>query len=98
MMRDASMAGLVPAIAFLNARAHGRGTDPVKRGVGLTRRQAHASLSGLVTMLSSPDTIFAVASGFGRAAVAVVRISGPQTRSVLEMIAGAVPAQPRRMV
>ncbi|HEX2556309.1 MAG TPA: tRNA uridine-5-carboxymethylaminomethyl(34) synthesis GTPase MnmE [Microvirga sp.] len=45
----------------------------------------------------SSDTIFAAASGFGRAAVTVVRISGPGTGTVLEAIAGGVPAQARRM-
>jgi tRNA modification GTPase len=43
------------------------------------------------------DTIFALASGFGRSAVAVVRISGPHTRTILEMVAGGLPA-PRRLV
>jgi tRNA modification GTPase len=42
------------------------------------------------------DTIFAVATGFGRAAVSVIRISGPQTRSILEAMAGALPP-PRRL-
>jgi tRNA modification GTPase len=42
-------------------------------------------------------TIFAVATGFGRAAISVIRISGPQTRFILETIAGGVP-QPRRLV
>lgn len=42
------------------------------------------------------DTIFAPASGFGRAAVNVIRLSGPGTRSVLQGIAGGVP-EPRRM-
>jgi tRNA modification GTPase len=45
----------------------------------------------------STDTIFAAASGFGRAAVTVVRISGPGTRTVLEALAGSVPEQARRM-
>jgi tRNA modification GTPase len=40
------------------------------------------------------DTIFAPASGFGRAAIAVIRISGPRTRAVLEAMAGGAP--PRR--
>ncbi|KAA2237845.1 tRNA uridine-5-carboxymethylaminomethyl(34) synthesis GTPase MnmE [Salinarimonas soli] len=44
----------------------------------------------------STDTIFAPASGFGRAAVAVIRISGGGTRFALETIAGGVP-EPRRM-
>jgi tRNA modification GTPase len=44
----------------------------------------------------SQDTIFAPASGAGRAAIAVVRLSGPATRGVLEAMAGGVPAA-RRM-
>ncbi|MCH8173425.1 MAG: tRNA uridine-5-carboxymethylaminomethyl(34) synthesis GTPase MnmE, partial [Proteobacteria bacterium] len=40
-------------------------------------------------------TIFALASGKGRAGVAVVRISGPRTKSVVEKICGDLP-QPRR--
>jgi len=45
--------------------------------------------------MRSDDTIFASASGYGRAAVCLVRISGPKSRSVLETMAGSVPA-PRR--
>jgi tRNA modification GTPase len=45
---------------------------------------------------SSSDTIFAVASGFGRAAVSIVRISGSRSQSVLEELAGALP-DPRRL-
>jgi tRNA modification GTPase len=45
---------------------------------------------------SETDTIFAPASGFGRAAVAVIRLSGPGTRGVLHAIAGGVP-EARRM-
>src|ERR1700733_10651275 len=41
------------------------------------------------------DTIFAVASGTGRAAIAVMRISGPATRPVLARLCGRVPP-PRR--
>ena len=41
------------------------------------------------------DTIFAPASGSGKAAIAIVRISGPQTRFVLETIAGSLP-RPRQ--
>ena len=43
----------------------------------------------------SPDTIFAPATAPGRAAVAVLRISGPATREALMHIAGRVP-EPRR--
>ena len=46
--------------------------------------------------MNSEDTIFAVASGFGRAGVAVVRISGGQSRRALEaLLRGRVP-EPRR--
>jgi tRNA modification GTPase len=37
------------------------------------------------------DTIIAPASGAGRAAIAVIRISGPRTRAVLEALTGGVP-------
>ena len=49
----------------------------------------------MVTMTAFQDTIFAPASGAGRAAVAVIRISGPATRDVLLRIAGRLP-EPRR--
>jgi tRNA modification GTPase len=42
------------------------------------------------------DTIFAPASGHGRAAVAVIRLSGPASRAVLEGMAGGLPP-PRRL-
>lgn len=41
------------------------------------------------------DTIFALATAAGRAAVAVVRVSGPGTRAVVEALAGKVP-RPRQ--
>ncbi|HXW70494.1 MAG TPA: tRNA uridine-5-carboxymethylaminomethyl(34) synthesis GTPase MnmE [Methylocella sp.] len=40
------------------------------------------------------DTIFALASGVGRAAIAVVRLSGPKTRAIVMALAGALP-EPR---
>jgi tRNA modification GTPase len=46
--------------------------------------------------VNSDDTIFAPASGHGRAAIAVIRMSGPGTRGAVEALAGAVPP-PRRM-
>ena len=46
--------------------------------------------------MRSDDTIFAAASGFGRAAVSVIRISGPATASILDTLAGGRPA-PRRL-
>jgi tRNA modification GTPase len=45
--------------------------------------------------MRSDDTIFAIASGFGRSAVCLIRISGPRSRFILETIAGAVPAERR---
>ncbi|HEX7532585.1 MAG TPA: tRNA uridine-5-carboxymethylaminomethyl(34) synthesis GTPase MnmE [Methyloceanibacter sp.] len=44
--------------------------------------------------MSTPDTIVALASGVGPSAIAVVRVSGPGTRAVLEALAGGVP-EPR---
>ena len=41
------------------------------------------------------DTIYATATAAGRAAVAVVRVSGPGTKAVLDALAGGVPP-PRR--
>ena len=41
------------------------------------------------------DTIVALASGAGRAAIAVIRISGARTRAVLEALCGGAPP-PRR--
>lgn len=46
-------------------------------------------------MAGSQDTIFAIASGLGRSAISVIRLSGPRTRFVLETIAKPVPA-PRK--
>lgn len=38
--------------------------------------------------MSASDTIYAVSSGSGRAAIALIRISGRQTRAILEAMAG----------
>ncbi len=46
---------------------------------------------------SSNDTIFAPATGQGRAAICVIRISGPKSRFILETIAAPV-AVPRTLV
>lgn len=42
-------------------------------------------------VLRRDDTIFALSSGVGRAAIAIVRISGPSVRRVLERLCGRVP-------
>lgn len=47
--------------------------------------------------MRSDDTIFAIASGPGRAAVCLIRISGGQSRTILERMAKGVP-EPRRAV
>jgi tRNA modification GTPase len=44
--------------------------------------------------MRTDDTIFAIASGHGRAAVCIIRISGKQSRTILEVLGGTVP-QPR---
>lgn len=47
-------------------------------------------------MINSGDTIFALASGLGRAGIAVIRLSGPACRDALgALLAGALP-EPRR--
>lgn len=47
--------------------------------------------------VTSRDTIFALSSGAGRAAVAVIRVSGPDTRRVLESLCGKLPVPRRAM-
>ena len=42
-------------------------------------------------IVASNDTIVAPASGAGRAAIAVIRMSGPTPRHVLEALCGGVP-------
>lgn len=48
-------------------------------------------------MMSNTDTIYALATGHGKSALSVIRISGPQTRTVLSRMAGGVP-EPRLLV
>ncbi len=48
--------------------------------------------------MRSDDTIFAMASGHGRAAVCLIRISGPESRLILERMAGRVPEARRAVV
>ena len=38
-----------------------------------------------------PDTIYAVATGVGRAAISIVRVSGPLARDIARILAGRVP-------
>lgn len=49
------------------------------------------------TSMAEHDTIFAPASGFGRAAICVIRLSGPGVRRALQALAGGVP-EARRLV
>jgi tRNA modification GTPase len=44
--------------------------------------------------MSANDTIFAVSSGSGRAAIAVIRLSGPRAREIVSDMTGGMP-QPR---
>ena len=46
--------------------------------------------------MTASDTIYAVSSGTGRSAVAIMRISGSQTSALLESISGSLPP-PRRL-
>jgi tRNA modification GTPase len=47
--------------------------------------------AGALTQGESAQTIFALASGVGRAAIAVLRISGAKTGAILEVLAGRRP-------
>src|SRR5690606_4382197 len=49
------------------------------------------------TQMGSQDTIFAPASGFGRAAICVVRMSGAGCAGALRALCGRLP-EPRRLV
>jgi len=51
----------------------------------------------LIAGVMQQDTIFAMASGAGRAAIAVMRVSGPRAEALLAALAGGLPA-PRRAV
>jgi tRNA modification GTPase len=57
-------------------------------------RDSVESLTGRDGAPVGADTVVAPASGAGPSAVAVIRISGPRTRAVLEALIGSVP-QPR---
>ena len=43
--------------------------------------------------MTASDTIFALSSGAGRAGIAVIRLSGPGTSSLLQSMAGPLPAE-----
>ncbi len=49
-------------------------------------QHAHLTPTGFV-----PDTIFAPATGFGRAAVAIIRISGPSAHEAIRVLTGGLP-------
>ena len=48
--------------------------------------------------MKSSETIFAPASGAGRAAICVIRISGPQTSAILSDLTGSLPPYKGRIV
>jgi tRNA modification GTPase len=43
--------------------------------------------------MQASDTIFALSSGAGKAGIAVIRVSGPQARQALELLASPVPKE-----
>ena len=47
--------------------------------------------------MTATDTIFAVSSGTGRSAVAVIRLSGPESSRILASMTGGLP-NPRELV
>jgi hypothetical protein len=62
-----------------------------RRAIGLARLiPARSSLTPASTRFPG-DTIFAIASGAGRAALAVLRVSGPVTQQIVESVAGSLP-------
>lgn len=72
----------------------GQLTDARNRRLFLNAHQSTVALR----LENSPakDTIFAVASGQGRSAVAIVRISGPLAKPVLDALCGPFEFRPRR--
>ena len=48
-------------------------------------------MTGQPIQSRASDTIFALASGPGRAAIAIIRLSGPQTRTILQAMCGVPP-------
>jgi tRNA modification GTPase len=48
--------------------------------------------------MNGRTTIFAVSTGSGRAGIAVVRLSGPNCRTVLEVLTGSVPVARRAVL
>ncbi len=48
--------------------------------------------------MSAPDTIYAPASGSGRSAISVIRISGPATQATIDALAGPRPEARRAVV
>ena len=88
-------------------RSDGQGSWPGVLATGLGKRRADASIRGRcgsdeagkndACVDMDEDTIFAVATGAGRAAIAVMRISGPASAAMLVALTGSVPP-PRRAV
>jgi hypothetical protein len=57
----------------------------------MTDRPSLGFRAACASALSTSDTIFAIASGAGRAALAVLRVSGPVTQQIVESVAGSLP-------
>jgi tRNA modification GTPase len=70
---------------------------PLRRKIGYRRTMSQMSAASTQSQPQprGPETIFALSSGRGPSAIAVVRISGPRARFGLETLAGKIPA-PRR--
>ena len=79
----------MPAGMF-GERVVGRALDPRKHMRGRHR----PALS--MTLASTTDTIIALATGSGRARIAVVRVSGPGVLGVLAHFRSTKPPEPRR--
>jgi len=69
-----------------------QGTLASQSPAGYKRRQMTDSTG----TSSATDTIFALASGRGRAGIAVVRVSGPRAGACIEALTGAPPPSPRK--
>src|SRR5512137_343657 len=55
------------------------------------RRRRRAGVSRGTSAVTATDTIFALASGAGRGAIAVLRLSGVGTGSIVARLAGGLP-------
>jgi tRNA modification GTPase len=70
-------------------------SESSSHGVAVTSATCSVTKRQSPDDMKSAETIFAFASGTSRAAIAVLRLTGPKTRAMVEAIAGRVP-EPRR--